>query len=83
MSGYVVGTIHPTARRRQWPQLEEGDVADIADALVHLLAVELRRRNVAGSERVGEWTLAEQIRETIARHHEQAFKRWLADRLEG
>jgi len=51
MAGYTVGTLHPSAMRRQWHALTEGEAADLADAVVHALAVELRRLNVAGADR--------------------------------
>ncbi|MEQ8857750.1 MAG: hypothetical protein RIC56_03810 [Pseudomonadales bacterium] len=76
-NGYTVGTLHPTARRRQWHALSEREVADLADAMVYSLKFGLRVRDVAGADQAHEWQLAQQIRQTIVDHHRAAARRWL------
>jgi hypothetical protein len=67
---------------RQYHQLSDGEVADLADAIIRSLVLELQRLGVAGAERADTWTVAEAIRDTVRRSHEAAFRRALAERLE-
>ena len=75
MGGYTVGTLHPSAMRRQWSELSEAEAADVAEAVVAGFAAELRRQHVAGGDLAPTWAVAEELRETITRHHSQASRR--------
>jgi hypothetical protein len=68
---------------RQFHQIDEGEISDLGDAVVRALVAELVRLEVAGADRADTWTLAEHIRDSIRRSHEAAFRRALAERLEG
>jgi hypothetical protein len=68
---------------RQYHQLSDGEVSDLGDSLVRALVTELVRMDVAGAADAAGWTLAEHIRDSIRRSHEAAFRRALAERLEG
>lgn len=83
MTGYRVGAIHPTAQRRQFHELTVGEVADLAEGLVYSLRIGLRIRDVAGAEQVGEWALAQRVRDAVLEHHQQAKVRAMLPQLGG
>jgi hypothetical protein len=70
------------AVRRQFHRLTDAEVADLADAVVHAMVTELRRRDVAGADRADGWELADELRRAILDHHAAAFRRALAQALE-
>jgi hypothetical protein len=67
---------------RQFHEIDDAELSDLADAVVRSLVLELQRLRVAGAAQADTWTLAEHIRDTVRRSHEAAFRRALAERLE-
>lgn len=61
--------------RRQFHELTDPEVADLADSVVHALVAELRRLDVAGADRSDRWQLADEIRYAVIHHHRRAGRR--------
>jgi hypothetical protein len=60
---------------RQFHEIDDGEVFDLADAIVRTLVAELQRLHVAGAGQADGWALADELRYTLRHHHDRAFKR--------
>ncbi|MEQ9002336.1 MAG: hypothetical protein RIE74_02105 [Pseudomonadales bacterium] len=82
MTGYTVGDPHPNggkterfSGKRQWHQITDAEIADLADHVVHAFAAQLRGLNVAGGDLAPTWEVAERIRTAILDHHAATRRR--------